>query len=194
MTVKPSHIAVFLPLGFLMAATRSHTAVGALLHLHDASWAIFFVAGFCLADQWRWAFPALMLEAVGIDYAAVVYLGVGNYCVTAAYWFLVPAYAALWLGGRWLRERQSLDYRGAAALLTSSLLAISACFLISNGSFYWLGGRVAEPTWSGWVQNFSRWYWPFLQSSLLYIAVIATVHVAVLNAQKIAGRRISRLS
>ncbi|MCI0354802.1 MAG: hypothetical protein L0099_07175, partial [Acidobacteria bacterium] len=97
MSVKGSHWIVLAGLASLMAATRI-PAMGAMLHLQDASWAVFFIAGFYLKGQWRWAFPLLMAEAVGIDYCVIQYTGISNYCVTVAYWFLVPAYATLWLG------------------------------------------------------------------------------------------------
>src|SRR5450432_33899 len=99
-------------LAALMVATRLPMA-GAALHLQDASWAVFFIAGFYLKDLWRWALPLLMAIAVAVDAMAIQYLWVSNYCVTVAYGFLVPAYASLWLGGAWFRRRLSLDARGA---------------------------------------------------------------------------------
>lgn len=59
---------------------------------------MFFLAGFYLRAQTRWALPLLILEAVVIDYCAIRYSGVSNYCVTAAYGFILPGYAALWAG------------------------------------------------------------------------------------------------
>ncbi len=58
---RPSakHAVAFLLLAALMAATRVHHFAS----IPDASWAVFFAAGFYLRTQWRWAFPALMAIA-----------------------------------------------------------------------------------------------------------------------------------
>ena len=68
-----SALPVGLALAVLMAATRSHHFATAL-HLPDASWAVFFLAGVYL---WRVSMlPALMAEAALIDYAG--HLGRGG--------------------------------------------------------------------------------------------------------------------
>jgi hypothetical protein len=175
-----SRYAAGLVLAVGMAATRFSPLAG-VAHLQDASWAVFFIAGFYLASQWRWALPALLAEAVLIDYIAIRYLGVSNYCVTAAYWFLVPSYAALWMGGSWLRGHNSVDLRGLASLAASVGGSLSACFFISNASFYWIGGRVADRTWDGWLTNFSVWYWPFLRVPLVYIGIAVLIHAMVVH-------------
>ncbi len=171
-----------------MLATRL-PMVGAVLHLQDASWAVFFVAGFYLSAHWRWAFPVLMAAAVGIDYAAIRYLGISNYCVTLAYWFLVPSYACLWIGGHWLRKHLTMDMRGAALAVATLVIAVSSCFLISNGSFYWLGGRVGAPTWSGWMHNLGQWYWTFLRVSCVYVGMVALVHAIGVQVRQYARGR-----
>ena len=168
----------WLGLALVMIATRFPGLNGGL-HLHDASWAVFFVAGFYLSGNWRWAFPTLLAVAVGVDYTAIKYYGISNYCLTWAYWFLVPAYGSLWLGGRWLRRHASVDVAGGIALVATAVISVSACFLISNGSFYWLGGRVPHPTLGGWAANFATWYGPFLRTAAGYIAIAAVFHVVI---------------
>lgn len=161
----------------VMLATRSGLASN--LHLQDASWAIFFIGGFYLGDRWRWGFPALMVTAVVIDWMAIRYYGISNYCVTVAYGFLVPAYAALWLGGSWLRRHASFDGLGLLALAASAVIAASVCFLLSNGSFYWLGNRGPAPTFAGWRVSVAAWYWPLVRDCLAYVATAALIHVLV---------------
>lgn len=182
-----SKIVLLLVLVMIMASTRFSPAAE-IFHLQDASWAVFFAAGFYLAQQWRWAFPALMVVAVLIDYAAIQYFSVSNYCVTPAYWFLVPSYAALWAGGSCLRRFHSMDVRGIALLAVTVSVSVSLCFLISNASFYWMGGRVAEVSWNGWLENFSAWFWPFFRAPLAYIGVSAMIHVIAMQAAKFLGR------
>ncbi|MFP5250431.1 MAG: hypothetical protein ACLGP3_11460 [Acidobacteriota bacterium] len=165
----------FAGLLILMIATR-FPGLGSNLHLQDASWAVFFLAGFYLRERWRWGFPALMVAAVAIDWMAIRYYGVSDYCVTAAYGVLVPAYAILWLGGGWARRHAADDPRGLLALVASALTSASACFLLSNGSFYWLGGRVADPNVGGWTVNLAAWYGPFVGVCLAYIAAAMLIH------------------
>ena len=172
----PRRFVLFTVLALLMAATRfSHTGTAWLPP--DASWAVFFLGGFYLAREWRWALALLLLEAVSVDCVAIGYYGISNYCVTVAYWFIVPAYSMLWLGGAWLRghyQRAPLDL---GRLFASLVLSVTGCFLITNGSFYWLGGRIQHPDLLGWWSNLTRWYGHFLLVPCLYVAAAVLVHV-----------------
>jgi hypothetical protein len=172
-------------LSLVMLATRfGH--FGSAWSLPDASWAIFFVGGFYLSRQWRWALPSLALLAVGIDLTVIHYFGVNNYCLTAAYAFNLPAYAVLWLGGLWLHRQMTGALSDALRLALSAIAALSVCFVITNGSFYWLGGRVREASMAGWVENFSDWYLSYLSTALLYVAIGAVVHVVVTSRTGVA--------
>jgi hypothetical protein len=179
-------VLTFIGLVLLMIATR-FPGLASNWHLQDASWALFFIAGFYLSRHWRWAFPALMVVAVAIDLVAIRFYGIDNYCMTVAYWFVVPGYGALWFGGHWLSRRASLDGRGLILLAASLALSVSVCYLITNGSFYWLSDRAANPSWEGWARNFAAWYWPFTRVTLAYVAVATFVHVLI---AKLPGRAI----
>ncbi|HTW73962.1 MAG TPA: hypothetical protein VMD56_03450 [Steroidobacteraceae bacterium] len=138
--------------------------------LPDASWAVFFLGGLYLGGTR--VFALFMVAAVAIDYIATEHLGVSTYCLSPAYVFLLPAYATLWLGGavvarRWRRERPVRNGALAAVALT---LSVSVCFLVSNGTFYWFGGRVPMPSLSGWVANLRDWYGYFLAVPCAYAA------------------------
>jgi len=191
--VNDKQFVLFLVLALVMAATRSHLPTP-VLHLADASWAVFFLGGFYLAKEGRWALPLLFIEAVAIDYAAIQYLGVSNFCVTVAYWFLLPAYGALWVGGAWLNQRKALNLQGFTWLFISLFVSVSLCFSISNGSFYWLGRHAGTATWSGYVANFNQWYFSFLRVPFEYVAAAAVLHVLIAKlhalssgAQPVAG-------
>ena len=66
-----SRIGILVLLGLIMAATRSHhfspLANATWGPLPDASWAVFFVAGYYVRDWLRWAFPLLLALAVVVD-------------------------------------------------------------------------------------------------------------------------------
>ncbi|MBL8298672.1 MAG: hypothetical protein JNN30_10040 [Rhodanobacteraceae bacterium] len=165
---------ILLALMLLMLATRYHH-FGTVLHLPDASMAIFFVAGFYLAGTV--ALPLLMLEAGLIDYIAITMAGVSDFCVTPAYSMLVIAYGVLWYGGA-LYARAFYKPQLSSAL-PAGLMALTSCllsFLVSNGSFYWMGGRYAEPHFAEFVARFMQYMPSFVGVALAYIAAFGAVH------------------
>ncbi|MFC5437273.1 hypothetical protein ACFPME_11940 [Rhodanobacter umsongensis] len=174
-------LGILLALAAVMAVTRIHLS---LLHhnVDDASWAIFFLAGFWLRGAGRWAFPLLMAEAVVIDYLVISGQGLdfwSHYCVSVAYWFLIPSYFSLWLGGSWLAKHQrGLHVQTLGMAVVALVVSWAACYLLSNGSFYWLSDSVPLPRNSAaWFANLGDWYLPFLQTTALYVGLGAVLHV-----------------
>ncbi|MFI4970687.1 MAG: hypothetical protein ACHP7D_10820 [Lysobacterales bacterium] len=176
-----SRAGILLILCLAMLATRINH-FGAL---PDASWAVFFIAGFYLR---HWAFPLLMALAVLIDFFVITGQGIdfwSHYCVSPAYLFLLPSYAAPWLGGAWLRRHYAgLHAREAGLLVASAIVAASVCFLISNGSFYWISANVPVRSFAGWMENFGDWYLPYLRTTLMYVGIAAVLHVAAVLAAR----------
>ncbi|WP_114238808.1 hypothetical protein [Dyella sp. C9] len=190
-TTRNQRIGIFLALALVMAATRIHLS---LFHhdVWDASWAIFFLAGFWLRGSARWAFPLLMAEAVLVDFVVISSQGINfweHYCVSAAYWFLVPSYLSLWLGGSWLAGRKpGLNLRGAVLAAGAVLASWAACYVISNGSFYWLSNSVPQPRSVGaWVANMGDWYLFFLEATVLYIVLGLVVHALAVQLSRTLG-------
>ena len=171
-------IAIFLGLALVMVATRFHHFAAP-----DASWAVFFVAGFHLRGAARWAFPLLTALAVAVDIAVISGHGLDfwtHYCVSPAYWMLLPAYAVLWFGGSWLRSRHAgIGFATLGRLALSLFVAVSLCYLISNGSFYWLSPVVAERSFGGWLKNLGDWYAAFVGTTAAYVGIAATIHLVV---------------
>lgn len=144
----------------------------------DASWALFYLGGFYLRGVR--SFAVLLAGAVVMDYISTQHMGVSSYCLSPAYGFVLPAYGLLWFGGAWFRTHwRGVHFASVAPLIASVLVAVSGCFLLTNGSFYWLSGRVATPTLAGWATNAGHWYAYFLRVPCMYIAIAALVHVAV---------------
>lgn len=170
-------IVIFATLAALMAVTRDHH-FGSILHLPDASLAIFLLAGFYLP---RWVFPALLVEAGLVDYLAINYGGVSGWCFSPAYWFLIPAYFVPWFGGRFYAARHSQSWRGLSLLAATALLATSAAFVISSGSFYLFSGRFAEMGALQYAGSMTGYYGQYLAGTFLYLAVAACVQIAATN-------------
>jgi hypothetical protein len=173
LALKPGLIALMA----LMAATRFHH-FGTPFALPDASLAIFFLAGLWLGG--RYLFAILLVEAGLIDYLAITKLGVSDFCVSQAYVFLIPTYAAMWLGGKWCRQFETQTPTALVQQFIALVAATSSAFLISNGSFYILSGRYPEGNWIQYIERFAMYYPPYMTSTLIYGVLI----FAVVNAAK----------
>ncbi|OJY89072.1 MAG: hypothetical protein BGP25_10950 [Lysobacterales bacterium 63-13] len=197
MNLSPrQRIGIFLVLALVMASTRINH-FGAL---PDASWAVFFVAGFYLRDSLRWVFPLLMALAVLIDFLVINSMGLnfwGHYCMSPAYAFLLVAYAVMWFGGALLqRLHREIGVRSLLLLTTVLVLATSICFVISNGSYYQLSDEVTSPSLAGWFKNMGDWYLGYLRTTLAYVSVAAAAHVigarwlrVLATAPEVSGNR-----
>ena len=170
-------------LAALMIVTRSGH-LGTAWSPPDASWAVLYLAGFYFAREWRWALPALFCTAVAVDFIVIRDFGVSSYCVTVAYVFMAPAYALLWLGGAWMRRVYRHEAADLARWAASLGLASSLCFLVTNATFYWLGGRVAAPSFAGWWENFAHWYPGFVGIPFVYVGIAALLHAALARPER----------
>ena len=190
MTSTTSRLFILSVLALLMAASRAH--VFDHFSPPDASWAVFFIAGFHLRAWGRWVFPGLMALAVGVDWWVITGPGIdfwNHYCVSAAYWFLVPAYAAMWAGGAWLRRRYTgASWEALGRLAAAFVLSVLACHLLAQGSFYWLSDSVTNPTLAGWWENYTDWLAPYLVTAGVYVSIAAALQVAAERIAPMAGR------
>ncbi len=190
MTANVQRAFILSLLVLLMAGTR----INHFAPVPDASWAVFFIGGFYLRSWTRWAFPLLMGLAVVVDWAVISNQGMNfwqHYCVSAAYWMLVPAYFAMWAGGMLLRRYYTGATLKSLGLLAASLMAsVALCHLIAQGSFYWISASVAEPSVAGWAKNYSDWLLPYMQTAAMYVGAAALVQVIVeaTSKQPAAGR------
>lgn len=174
----------FAALACLMVATRVHH-FGTALHLPDASMAVFFLGGLFLRGAsagWRAHLPFLVLMAlaVGVDWASISYGGVSDFCVTVAYSFLLPAYAVLWYGGRWAARRFDAGPVAYALAALAALASAAGSFLISNGAFYWLGGRYADPHVAQYLERLWQWGPLFVRTTMAYVLVALVLHALVI--------------
>ncbi|HEU0219343.1 MAG TPA: hypothetical protein VFQ98_00890 [Gallionella sp.] len=169
----------------LMAATRMHH-FGSALHLPDASLAVFLLAGFFIASPLL--FAGLLLEAAALDYVAIAHLGVSDYCVTSAYWFLIPTYAVLWFAGRYYARIHQYRLRSLGVFAGLSVAALSVAFLISNGAFYWFSDRYPDMSMAEYAVRVAQYYLQYLSGGLLYLACAAALY-AVLTAHTPAAAK-----
>jgi hypothetical protein len=186
MQLQIKQLGILAALVLLMAATR-YNHFGSSVSLPDASLAVFLLAGFLtarLTGLALLAFVLLILEASGIDYYAINVAGVSDWCVTPAYWFLIPTYACMWLGGRWFATRQQYSMNSLVLFGVISWLATTAAFLISNVSFYLLSGRYSEMNVAEYAGRVAQYYPPYLAGSMMYLALAAVAYILMHNPGK----------
>ena len=159
----------------LMAMTRGQHF--ASVNLPSASWAVFFLAGVLLRP--KWIFAVLFLEASLLDFAAIQWAGVSDWCMSPAYWALVPAYGSLWLGGRlyagWHRDQLSSLARLALCVMASAFV----CYLFSGGGFLYFSGRYPEPSLALLAERVGRYYPRYLANLALYVGTAAGLFVGL---------------
>jgi len=159
-------ILLFAALVLVMVTTR-FKHFGDVLHLPDASMAIFFVGGLFLRKHW--AFAVFILLAVGLDEVSIHYAGISDFCVTPAYAFLPLAYAVLWYGARLYSPRLHAEASPLVVAWCVALLSASVSFAVSNGSFYWLGGRYATPHMAEYLERLWQWGPLFVRTTMGYV-------------------------
>jgi hypothetical protein len=184
--IQTRTIAIFASLAALMAVTRFNH-FGSAIALPDASLAIFFLGGLFLARFTRSsavAFIVLILEAGLIDYYATSVQGVSDWCMTNAYWFLIPTYGSLWFVGRWFALRHTMEGKGLMGLMLAAWAANSFAFIFSNVTFYLFSGRYEEMSAVEYTSRVAQYYTSYVSVALLYIACAVALRMAIDIASK----------
>lgn len=166
---------VGLALAALLAMTRGQHF--ASVNLPSASWAVFFLAGVFVRPKWM--FPALFLEASLLDFAAIQWAGVSDWCMSPAYWMLVPAYGSLWLGGRLYARWHRDQFSSLATLALCVMVGAFVCYLFSGGGFLYFSGRYPEPSLMLLVDRIATYYPHYLSSLALYVGVAALLFIGL---------------
>ena len=164
-----------IPLIALMVLTRFHH-FGDVLHLPDATLAVFFFAGFY---RKKTLLGFLLVLAGLIDYVAIKN-GVSGWCISPAYVFLIPTFATMWLAGRYaatFKTMSVLEWLKSIGLLT---LATSTAFVISNGSFYLFSGRFEELSFVDYFASVAQYYPSYVGAAMIY-SIIGLAIVKLLN-------------
>lgn len=176
MNLSPrNQLLIGIALAALMAMTRGQHF--ATVNLPSASWAVFFLAGVLLKP--RWVFPALFVQASLLDMAAVQWAGVSDWCMSPAYWLLVPAYGSLWLGGRLYASLHRHELINL--LLLAAIVSVSAfvCYLFSGGGFLFFSGRYPDPSLMQLGDRIAIYYPRNLANLALYIGTATVLYVGL---------------
>jgi len=169
-------IVIALMLVLLVIVTRGHH-FSSLHNLPGASWAVFFLAGVYLRAVW----PLVGFLALSwwLDFAAYTWGGASGFCLTPAYIFLLPAYASLWLAGRWYAGQYQFTWRTLMPLSLSIMAGLILCELFSSGGFYFFSGRFADTTWVEFAGRLLNYFPMYVESFLFYTGMAIALHVAL---------------
>ena len=173
-----SRLLIWLALAALMAATRGQQFAPLGQHLPDASLAVFFLAGFYLGSLR--SFLALFAFATLIDLTAIGWGGVSGYCLTPAYWLLVPAYGSVWAAGRWYAGRHQVAPSTLPVLAGALLVGGLAAEAFASGGFYLLSGRFAEVSLVGLGHSLVDYLPGTLLALFAYVGLGALVHLSLM--------------
>lgn len=159
-------------LAALMAATR-YKHFGAGLGLPDATLAVFFLGGLALGAAWL--FVAFLAEAALIDWLAIAAGGTSDWCVTAAYAFLIPTYGCLWAAGAWCARRARGEPRDWARIVGALAASTAAAFFISNASFYAFSGYFDGLAPAEYALRVAKYFPPYAAGAAFYVALALAV-------------------
>ena len=146
-----------------MVLTRFHH-FGDVLHLPDASLAVFFLAGFYRKK----ALLGFLLVLAALIDAIAIKTGTSGWCVSPAYVFLIPTYAVMWFSGRYASTFKSLDFLEMAKSIALLTVASSMAFVISNGSFYLFSGKFDAMSFINFVTATEQFYFAYVGAALIY--------------------------
>ncbi len=156
----------------ILWATRGQH-VASMMSLPDATWAIAFMLGFLLSPI---LFVIVLAQAFVIDYLAM-----GSYLFNYAYAALIPAYLALWLAGRWLRQHYEQQGFRISQFVVALIGGVAICELISSGAFYF---QKSNASLLGFVEIFGTYFFSNLFFTLCYVAVASLAFCLVTETSK----------
>jgi hypothetical protein len=177
-------------LALLIVTREQHFA--SLHNLPGASWAVFFLAGVYLRPAW--SLLGLLAITWILDFSAYLSGGASDFCLTPAYGFLLPAYSALWLAGRWFANRYQFSWHTVMPLSLSLLVGATLCELFSSGGFYFISGRFEDPSWAEFWQRLQQYFPLYLESLLFYVGIAAVAHTLIVLITKSRHTRLTATS
>jgi hypothetical protein len=149
-------------IAFFMLLTRGSHVLSAV-SLPDASLVLFLLGGLLLGRA-AWFVLFFILASV-IDFGVAALDPWQGFCLTDGYWGLIPAYGAMWLGGRWLAKRG--DAFELLAYSATALITTLTAFVISTQTYYLYSGRFPN----NGVLETMQYGWDYLAAYVGYSAM-----------------------
>ncbi len=160
--IQDQKIFLFGILALLMITRASHFGNASLLP--DASIACFFLLG-AMHARLRWVLLASLI-AVAIDLLVTRLMIVSDYCMSPAYWGLLPIYALVWWLGRRLGNNLKLSLKN---FILFGWFSASIAFFLSNAIWYPFSEQVNKMSLADFSSAVSQYYLPYTAYSVFYI-------------------------
>lgn len=173
-STKQNSILMSLVLIALILLTRTNH-FGSNVHLPDATLAVLFFGGLMVMNL-RW-FALAMLAAIGMDFYALGFAGIADYCMSLGYWGLIPTYAVVWGAGRWL-AKQAKPF-ALSSFFGTSWLVMSIAFVMSNAFWYAFSDKVASLSVIEFSQRVAQYYTPYVSYALMYLGFAWVIQAVV---------------
>ena len=176
-------------LGLIAAILLTRTNhFGDNVYLPDATLAALFLGGLLVARK-SWLGVAIA-AAFAMDFYALGWKGVSDYCMSLGYWGLIPTYAVVWGAGRWLSKRADSKHQQAFATvpyLVTGLMAVSIAFVLSNAFWYAFSDKVATLSVVEFSQRVTQYYTPYVGYAMMYLGVAWIAHRVIISLPKSAN-------
>jgi hypothetical protein len=180
---KPNRMWMGILLMMLILATRlGH--FGSHVTLPDATLAVLFLGGI-LELNLSWLLISIGL-AFMVDWYAVQFAGVSNYCLSLGYWGLIPTYMMVWLFGRLVTKKPFTLAKASRYALVSMVLA----FVVSNLFWYAFSDKVSQMNLWAFSKAVSPYLIPYLGYTLFYLGCFYGIHLIGRNLSYRLQRKI----
>jgi hypothetical protein len=148
----------------LIVLTRS-SHFGTSFLLPDATIAALFLTGM-LMQKIRWLAIAIAV-AFAVDFYALGFAGVADYCMSLGYWGLIPTYAMVWGVGRYIAKQEKPF--AVQVFVTAALMATSLAFVLSNAFWYAFSDKVNSLTITEFSARVAPYFTPYLGYTVFYL-------------------------
>jgi hypothetical protein len=96
---------------------------------------------------------------------------------------LLPAYASLWLAGRWYAKQHDLITLNSLLFLYAAvLIGTFSCELLSSGGYYLFSGKF-EPSLSEFYNRLVQYYPYSIASTAFYVTIATLIHSIIIAIQ-----------
>ena len=164
---------IWLALGLIAAILLTRTNhFGDHVYLPDATLAVLFLGGLLVARK-SWLGVAIA-AAFAMDFYALGFKGISDYCMSIGYWGLIPTYAIVWGAGRWLAKRAKSQQQPAfvsGPFLVTALASTSLAFVISNAFWYAFSDKITTLSVLEFSQRVAQYYTPYVGYAMMYLGV-----------------------
>ncbi len=150
----------------LIFLTRS-SHFGTSVLLPDATLAALFLTGM-LMQKLRWLAIAIV-TAFAMDFYALGFAGVSDYCMSFGYWGLIPTYAMVWGVGRYIAKQ--VKPFALSVFVPAAWVSTSLAFILSNAFWYSFSDKVDTLTAIEFSERVAQYYTPYISYTAFYLSV-----------------------